>query len=222
MSLIKEIIKLGVPIILEGAIISIIGVIVNFALHLFALDFVVIAYIIMIKIQDTAFSPIYGIASALGIVVGHLNGAKRYKKMQEIIIKTTIISLICIAFISIIIVKFNLHLAGLFTDDFLVLEEVETVVIFIVITLVNYTFITIVTEVLIGLKKSGQSLFFIVLNVILIFISIFIFDVVLNLSDVGVFSAVVVADAIESLVMIYVLIRMNNRRLKEEMAAGDV
>lgn len=110
----------------------------------------------------------------------------------------------------------------MFTDDFLVLEEVETVVIFIVITLVNYTFITIVTEVLIGLKKSGQSLFFIVLNIILILISIFIFDVVLNLSDVGVFSAVVVADAIESLVMIYVIIRLNNKRLKEEMAASNV
>lgn len=213
--IIKEIIVLAIPIILDGIILSILGIIITYALELYASPVAVFTYIIILNIQMTAFTPVQGITKGLGIVTGHLAGAKRYVELKKTIRKIFIITLCLAGLIALVIVIFRNPIILMFSNEYLVLKEVRNMMMFVVICIVTYPLVMGCSYVFLGLEKSVYTLIFLIFNLIILVLFIIIFNHFMALGSFGIFSAVTLSNISEAFIMILVLKRMINVRIRE-------
>lgn len=213
--IIKEIIVLAIPIVLDGIILSILGVIITYTLELYASPVAVFTYIIILNIQMAAFTPVQGITKGLGIVTGHLAGAKRYVDLKKTIRKIFIITLCLAGVIALVIVIFRNPIILMFSKEYLVLEEVTNMMMFVVIYIVTYPLVMGCSYVFLGLEKSVYTLIFLIFNLTILVLFIIIFNHFMALGSFGIFSAVTLSNIIEAFIMILVLKRMINVRIRE-------
>ncbi len=163
----------------------------------------------------TAFTPVQGITKGLGIVTGHLSGAKRYVELKKTIRKIFIITLCLAGLIALVIVIFRNPIILMFSKEYLVLEEVRNMMMFVVICIVTYPLVMGCSYVFLGLEKSVYTLIFLIFNLTIIVLFIIIFNHFMALGSFGIFSAVTLSNIIEAFIMILVLKRMINVRIRE-------
>ena len=200
-SLFIEIIKLAIPIVLNGMILAFIGIIINYGLHHYASVYAVAAYVILLKIQSTAYSPMQGLSKGLCIVVGHLNGAKRFKVLKNTIKKIIIINFAYALILGMLLIVLNPYFLSIFTDDLSVMAEASGFMVLVLFSLITYSFILPCTYVFIGLEKSSYSFYFILLDIIVSASFMLLFSIIFDWGGFGVIFAVVLSETIQATMM---------------------
>lgn len=211
--ILKEIIILAIPIILDGVILSFLGIVVTYCLNIYATPIAVFAYIIMLTIQTTVFTPVQGISKGLCIVTGHLAGAKRFIELRMTIRKIFTLGLILAVLIALLLAIFHNPIISLFSSEYLVVREVRNMLMFVVICIITFPIIMGCSFVFLGLEKSLYTLIFIIVNLVTLVTFIAIFTHILGMSSFGVFLAVALSNIIEATAMLLVLRKMLNTRI---------
>lgn len=206
-----KIIKLAIPIIIESIIIAFIGILINYALYLYAPPTSAYAYIIIFRVQLVFLTPVYGLSRGFYTVIGHLFGAKRFETMKDTIKKFILITLSIALFISILLIIFHEPFTLFFTTEYAVMSEVKNMLIFIILMTILLSIISPISYAFLGIGESQYMLYFIIYNLILFQIFLFIFNNILNLGAFGVFLATTIAYVIETVTMSYVLNRHINQ-----------
>ena len=213
MKIIKEIIFLATPIIITNIIVTIIGTIIIYSLQIYASPNAVFSYIIILNIQSVVFTPIQGILKGLGIVTGHLAGAKRFTELKKTIIKIFLITLIFAIFIAFTITIFHSPIISLFSTENVILREVRNMLMFIVLYIVTFPIIMGTSYVFFGIKKSSYTLIFLILNLSTLIIFIIIFNHILGLSSLGIYLSILLSNILEAITMLLVLRRILNTKI---------
>ncbi|MBR5503440.1 MAG: polysaccharide biosynthesis C-terminal domain-containing protein [Methanobrevibacter sp.] len=214
MGIVKEIVKLTIPIILTGFILSLIGVIITYLLHLYASPVAAFSYIIILNIQTAFFTPIQGLLKGLGIVSGHLAGAKRFLVLKNTIIKIFAIGLALSMLFAIFLIVFLNPIVNIFSTDYVVMNEVRNMMIFSVIYMISFPIILGCSYVFLSLKKSTYVLMFLIFNLISLIVLIAIFSQIIGINSFGIFSSVILSNVIEALLMIFVLKRLLDGKIR--------
>lgn len=213
--IIKEIIVLAVPIILDGIILSTVGMVIMYGLHLYASPIAVCAYVIMLNIQSTSFTPLQGITKGFCIVTSHLAGAGKFTILSKAIRQMFMIGILISIIISLVLIFFSTPLTSIFTSDLIVANEIRNMLGFIVIYILTFPITLGCTYVFLGLKKSFYTLIFLILNFILLGIFILIFSHFLNFKGYGVYLSIALTNIIEAVAMIILLKTIMKRRIYE-------
>jgi Na+-driven multidrug efflux pump len=204
---------LAIPIILDGVILSFLGIVITYCLNIYATPIAVFAYIIMLNIQTTVFTPVQGISKGLCIVTGHLAGAKRFIDLRKTIRKIFALGLILAGLIALLLVIFHNPIIALFSSEYIVVSEVRNMLMFVVICIITFPIIMGCSFVFLGLEKSLYTLIFIIFNLITLMTFIAVFTHVLGMSSFGIFSAIALSNLIEAIAMLLVLRKMLNTRI---------
>lgn len=215
MKILKEIILLAIPIIIDGILLSLIGIVIVYSLHVYASPIAVFAYIIMINIQTAAFTPVQGITKGLCIVTGHLVGAKRFKVLRKTIRKIFLLGFVIAVLIASVLIIFHNSIISLFSNEYLVMEEIRNMLMFVVMCIITYPIIMGCSYVFLGFEKSIYSLIFIIFDFIIFIFFIALFTHILGLSSFGIFLSVALSNIVEASVMLIVLKRMLDSRIRE-------
>ncbi|WP_405305221.1 MATE family efflux transporter [Methanobrevibacter sp.] len=213
LEIIKEIIFLAIPIIITNIIITIIGIIITYSLHIYASPIAVFTYIIILNIQTTVFTPIQGILKGLCIVTGHLAGAKRFLEIKKTIIKIFSLGLAIAIFIAFALSIFHVPIINMFSTEYVVMNEIRNILMFVVIYIITFPIIMGSSYVFFGLKKSSYTLMFLIFNLIALTTFIFIFNHILCLGSIGIHLSIILSNVLEAITMILVLRRMLNSKI---------
>ena len=211
--ILKEIILLAIPIILNGVILSLIGMLITYSLQLYATPIAVFTYIIMINIQTTVFTPVQGISKGLGIVTGHLAGAKRFIELRKTIKKILLIGLAISIVIALALAIFHTQIISIFSTEYLVLTELRNTLIFIIICIITFPIIMGCSYIFLGLEKSVYTLIFIIFNLVSLLALILIITYILGSSSISIFLSVALSNITEAGVMLLVLRKLLNTRI---------
>lgn len=211
--ILKEIIVLATPIILDGIIICLVEIIINYGLHIYATPVTAFAYVVLIRIQTTFFTPIQGLSKGLCIVTGHLTGAKRFRVLKNTAIKMILIGLAISAIIASIIVIFNGPLISVFSTNPIDMGEVRNMLMFIVAVILIRSIVMNCSYLFVGLGKSIYSLYFVILNLILLTTFITLLTNIFTLKAMGIFLGFILAYLTEAGLMLFVFNKMTNNRI---------
>ena len=213
LGIIKEIILLSIPIIITGILLTAIGTIVTHLLHQYASPIAAFSYIILLNIQSTLFTPIQAIMKGLCIVTGHLNGAKRFVELKITIKKIFLLCFVVAMGIAMALTVFHNPIIGIFSTEYVVLEEVKHMLLFVALYIITFPIIMGCSYVFFGLEKSIYTLIFLIFNLITLVIFLILFNHTLGLNSFGIFLSILLSNTIEAVVMIVVLNRMLNSRI---------
>ena len=211
----KEIIVLAVPIIITSIILTIIGIIVTYSLHIYASPVSAFAYIIILNIQSTVFTPIQGLLKGLCIVTGHLAGAKRFGELKKTVKKIISICLAIAIIIALALTIFHNPIISIFSNEYVVLSEVRNILIFVIIYILTFPAIMGCSYVFFGLEKSIYTLMFLIFNLSCLIIFMTIFNHFLGLSSFGIYLSIILSNVIEASLMLLVLKKMLNAKINE-------
>lgn len=100
---------------------------------------------------------------------------------------------------------FEIPIVSIFSKEHIVISEVQSMLLFIIISLIVSPIITMCSHTFVGLKKSPYNFYFIILNLILVIGLIILFSEWLGMSVSGIFVGLILGNIIESTLMIYVL-----------------
>ena len=214
LGIIREIIVLAIPIIITSVIVTALGIVVTYSLHMYASPIAVSAYIIILNVQSTVFSPIQGIMKGLCIVTGHLNGAKRFIELRWTIRKIFSMCFVLAIAISIALAVFHGPIVGLFSSEYVILEEVKNMLLFTILYMITFPIIMGCSYVFLGLEKSTYTLMFLIFNLIIMIISMISFNHIFGLNKSGIFLSIILSNTIEAIVMIAVLKRMLDSKIE--------
>ena len=213
--ILKEIIVLATPIILDGIVISLVEILINYGLHLYATPVTAFAYVVLIRIQTTFFTPIQGLSKGLCIVTGHLTGAKRFIKLRSTVRRVILIGLLISGVISAAIVIFNQPLISLFSSQYVDMIQVRNMLMFIVGVIFIRSVVMNCSYVFVGLGKSIYSLYFIIYNLIFVSLFITILTSFFSLGALGVFLGFIISYISEATLMLIVLRIMFKKRIRD-------
>lgn len=211
--ILKEIIILATPIILDGIAISLVEIIVNYGLHLYAAPVTAFAYVVIVRVQTTFFTPIQGLSKGLCIVTGHLTGARRFIKLKKTIRKVILIGIIMAGVIAAMIVIFNEPLISLFSSHAVDMVQVRNMLMFIVMVIIVRSVVMNCSYIYVGLGKSIYSLYFVIFNLIFVSLFIFIFTRIFHMAALGVFLGFILSYITEAVLMLIVLRKMLSNRI---------
>lgn len=122
LKLMKRIINIGVPCFVEQTVMQ--GGFLVLQIIIVTMGTVAMAsYQVAINVNSLAFFPIFGIAIANTTLVGQSLGEKQYKKAEDYSHESVKISIIVGSTIGIFMLVFASQLAGLFSNDLLVIKE---------------------------------------------------------------------------------------------------
>ena len=216
--ILKEIIILSVPIIIDGIILSFLGMVIVFGLHIYASPITVYAYIVVLNIQTAVFTPVQGLTKGLCIVTGHLVGAKRFIVLRKTIRKIFLLGFVMATLIASALIIFHNPIISLFSNEYIVMAEVRNMLMFVVICIVTYPIIMGCSYVFLGFENSIYTLIFIIFNFTILIVFIAIFTHIMGLGSFGIFLSVALSNLIESAAMLIVLRRMLNNHIQESDA----
>ena len=209
----KEIIVLAIPIILTGFILTIIGTIITYSLHIYASPIAAFTYIIILNIETTVFTPIQGILKSLSIVTGHLAGAKRFREIKRTVRKILSLGLAMAILIALTLALFHNPIISIFSTEYVVMSEVRNMLIFIIIYIITFPIIMGCSYVFFGLEKSSYTFMFLIFNLILLIVSMTVFTHILGLSSLGIYLSIILSNVTEAIAMIFVLKRFLNSKI---------
>lgn len=214
-TIIWQIVKLALPIIFDGLLLSIVGVIINYALHVYATPVAAFAYVVLLRIQTTVFTPVQGLSKSLCIVTGHLAGAKRFSLLRDTVRRILLISLAIGTVTAVVMSLCHIEILSFFSSDQVIYEEVRNIMMFLLIILVVHPILVTCNYVYVGLEKSVYSLYFLIFNVVLFVAILAAFDYAFGLTDFGIFMALIIVNVIESALMLVVMRIMLANRIAE-------
>ena len=214
-AILKEIIVLAIPLIIETLIISLLGLLTNYALHLYAPPLAAYAYVIIFRVQMVVFTPIQGLSAGLYTVIGHLFGAKRFKVIKDTFTKFIGITFGLSIVIGILLAILYVPITSIFTVDYVVMAEVKQMLIFVIIVTLSHSILWPCTYAFLGLGKSQYLLYFIIYNIILFNICIFLLEHVIYLAEYGVLLSVCLSYIIEVITVVLLLNYHLNKLIKE-------
>ena len=215
-TIIWKIVKLALPIIFDGLLLSIVGVIINYALHVYATPVAAFAYVVLLRIQTTVFTPVQGLSKSLCIVTGHLAGAKRFSLLRDTVRRILLIALAIGIVTAVVMSLCNIEILSFFSSDQIIYEEVRNIMMFLLIILVVHPILVTCNYVYVGLENSVYSLYFLIFNVVLFVAILAAFDYAFGLTDFGIFMALITVNVIESALMLVVMRIMLANRIAEK------
>lgn len=215
-TIIWQIVKLALPIIFDGLLLSIVGVIINYALHVYATPVAAFAYVVLLRIQTTVFTPVQGLSKSLCIVTGHLAGAKRFSLLRDTVRRILLIALAIGIVTAVVMSLCHIEILSFFSSDQIIYEEVRNIMMFLLIILVVHPILVTCNYVYVGLEKSVYSLYFLIFNVVLFVAILAAFDYAFGLTDFGIFMALITVNVIESALMLVVMRIMLANRIAED------
>ena len=214
-TIIWQIVKLALPIIFDGLLLSIVGVIINYALHVYATPVAAFAYVVLLRIQTTVFTPVQGLSKSLCIVTGHLAGAKRFSLLRDTVRRILLIALAIGIVTAVVMSLCHIEILSFFSSDQIIYEEVRNIMMFLLIILVVHPILVTCNYVYVGLEKSVYSLYFLIFNVVLFVAILAAFDYAFGLTDFAIFMALITVNVIESALMLVVMRIMLANRIAE-------
>ena len=217
-TIIWQIVKLALPIIFDGLLLSIVGVIINYALHVYATPVAAFAYVVLLRIQTTVFIPVQGLSKSLCIVTGHLAGAKRFLLLRDTVRRILLIALAIGIVTAVVMSLCNIEILSFFSSDQIIYEEVKNIMMFLLVILVVHPILVTCNYVYVGLEKSVYSLYFLIFNVVLFVAILAAFDYAFGLTDFAIFMALIIVNVIESALMLVVMRIMLANRIAENEA----
>lgn len=217
-TIIWKIVKLALPIIFDGLLLSIVGVIINYALHVYATPVAAFAYVVLLRIQTTVFTPVQGLSKSLCIVTGHLAGAKRFSLLRDTVRRILLIALAIGIVTAVVMSLCHIEILSFFSSGQILYEEVRNIMMFLLIILVVHPILVTCNYVYVGLEKSIYSLYFLIFNVVMFVAILVAFDYAFGLTDFGIFMALITVNVIESALMLVVMRIMLANRIAENEA----
>ena len=215
-TIIWQIVKLALPIIFDGLLLSIVGVIINYALHVYATPVAAFAYVVLLRIQTTVFTPVQGLSKSLCIVTGHLAGAKRFSLLRDTVRRILLIALAIGIVTAVVMSLCHIEILSFFSSDQIIYEEVRNIMMFLLIILVVHPVLVTCNYVYVRIEKSVYSLYFLIFNVVLFVAILAAFDYAFGLTDFGIFMALIIVNVIESALMLVVMRIMLANRIAEK------
>lgn len=212
-SIIIEILKNAIPIILDSLMTTIAGILVLTALKQFAPPSTLIAFVLIIRVQMLLFTPISGLSRACNIIVGYLFGAKRYKDVLKQMHNSILVSFLINILISVILILFLKIIIGLFTKDPIVLRETQKIFYVILIDLIAFSVIHNGNQGLIAIGYSSHSFYSVIVRIVSLLALTGILAYLCKFGEIGVFSSLLLSDIIQGT---YSYFRFKHFVLKEE------
>ncbi|SDA45904.1 putative efflux protein, MATE family [Methanobrevibacter millerae] len=212
----KQIIKLAVPLIINGFIISIFGLLINYSLHIFSNPLISFGYVVLLRIQTLLFTPIQGVSQGVCIVTAHLTGAKRFNTLAYTLKKSLIIIMIFSAAFAVIYLFSYHHIVYYFTDNADARNAIGSIIVFSILNFLLQPAIRISNYAFIGLGKSIYTLFSLFLNVSLFVVFMLIATLIFNSQEFGIFISVILADVVQLAIMLLLVQRSIGRCIEKE------
>lgn len=212
-SIIIEILKNAIPIILDSLMTTIAGILVLTALKQFAPPSTLIAFVLILRVQMLLFTPISGLSRACNIIVGYLFGAKRYKDVLKQMHNSILVSFLINVLISVILILFLKIIIGLFTKDPIVLRETQKIFYVILIDLISFSVIHNGNQGLIAIGYSSHSFYSVIVRIVSLLALTGILAYLCKFGEIGVFSSLLLSDIIQGT---YSYFRFKHFVLKEE------
>lgn len=212
-SIIVEILKNAIPIILDSLMTTIAGILVLTALKQFAPPSTLIAFVLILRVQMLLFTPISGLSRACNIIVGYLFGAKRYKDVLKQMHNSILVSFLINILISVILILFLKIIIGLFTKDPIVLRETQKIFYVILIDLIAFSVIHNGNQGLIAIGYSSHSFYSVIVRIVSLLALTGILAYLCKFGEIGVFSSLLLSDIIQGT---YSYFRFKHFVLKEE------
>ena len=212
-SIIVEILKNAIPIILDSLMSTIAGILVLTALKQFAPPSTLIAFVLILRVQMLLFTPISGLSRACNIIVGYLFGAKRYKDVLKQMHNSILVSFLINILISVILILFLKIIIGLFTKDPIVLRETQKIFYVILIDLITFSVIHNGNQGLIAIGYSSHSFYSVIVRIVSLLALTGILAYLCKFGEIGVFSSLLLSDIIQGT---YSYFRFKHFVLKEE------
>lgn len=212
-SIIVEILKNAIPIILDSLMTTIAGILVLTALKQFAPPSTLIAFVLILRVQMLLFTPISGLSRACNIIVGYLFGAKRYKDVLKQMHNSILVSFLINILISVILILFLKIIIGLFTKDPIVLRETQKIFYVILIDLITFSVIHNGNQGLIAIGYSSHSFYSVIVRIVSLLALTGILAYLCKFGEIGVFSSLLLSDIIQGT---YSYFRFKHFVLKEE------
>lgn len=212
-SIIVEILKNAVPIILDSLMSTIAGILVLTALKQFATPSTLIAFVLILRVQMLLFTPISGLSRVCNIIVGYLFGAKKYKDVLKQMHNSILVSFLINILISVILILFLKIIIGLFTKDPIVLRETQKIFYVILIDLIAFSVIHNGNQGLIAIGYSSHSFYSVIVRIVSLLALTGILAYLCKFGEIGVFSSLLLSDIIQGT---YSYFRFKHFVLKEE------
>ena len=203
----RQIIETAVPLILNGFILMILGLLINYALNIFSNPQILFGFVILLRIQTLLFTPIQGVCQGICIVTAHLSGAGRFKAIKSTVKKATLTTVVFSMCLGLIYAVFYKFFVSFYSTDTAVMRAVASILVFPVIMFFLHPCVRICGYVFIGLKKSFYSLFSLLLNVALFAGFMYVGAAIFHGGAFAIFLSVSLADLVQLLVMAFLLQR---------------
>ena len=207
LNIFRQIIETAIPLVLNGFILMILGLLINYALHIFSNPQILFGFVILLRIQTLLFTPIQGFCQGICIVTAHLRGAGRFETIKSTVKKATVTLVVFSVSLGLIYAVFYEFFVSFYSTDTAVMRAVASILIFPVIMFFLHPCVRICSYVFIGLEKSMYSLFSLILNVVLFACFMYVGVIIFNGGEFAIFLSVTLADLVQLLVMAFLLQR---------------
>ena len=214
--ILKEIISLSIPLILNGFIVMVFGVLINYALNIYSNPAMSFGFVILVRLQSIMLTPISGISQGFSIVAAHLNGAKRYKTIMSTLLKSLAVTMSCAIVIGAIFLCTYDYFISFFSSDLEVIDAVSNVIIFSILSFILQPCVRITVYAFIALEKILFSFLGLILNIGIFVVLLFFSNEIFSMGAVGIFGALVLADLTESIILLYIVKRVLDKKLEEK------
>lgn len=211
----KEIVHFAIPLILNGFILTILGLLINYSLHVFSNPLISFGYMVLLRIQTLMFTPVQGISQGVCIVTAHLTGAKRFNSLISVLKKSLVITCAFATIFGLIYFFSYMHIIPFFSNDLNVKNAISCIIVFSILSFFLQPAVRICNYALIGLGKSLFSLLSLVLNISLFVIFMLIGSLIFKSGEFGIFMAVIFSDIAQIIIMFLLVQRTLGNIIKK-------
>jgi len=216
LSIIKEIIIVGLPSFARLSAGSISTLLVNQSLRFYGGDLAIIIIGVIIKITRFLFMPMFGVVQGMQPIAGYNYGARQYNRVFEVLNLTIKVLLILSSFLCLIIILWPAQVISIFTND---LEVIQTGIPVMRIILFSIPVLSIqITGATLfqALGKPMPAIVFSLLRRVLLFIPlIIILPRLSQLGLLGIWISYPIAD-IFSAIITWFFLRSEIRKIRQE------
>jgi len=216
LSIIKEIIIVGLPSFARLSAGSISTLLVNQSLRFYGGDLAIIILGVIIKITRFLFMPMFGVVQGMQPIAGYNYGARQYNRVFEVLNLTIKVLLILSSFLCLIMILWPAQVIAIFTTD---LEVIQTGIPIMRIMLFSIPVLSIQitgASLFQALGKAMPAIVFSLLRRVLLFIPlIIILPRFTQLGLLGIWISYPIAD-IFSAIITWFFLRSEIRKIRQE------
>lgn len=216
--------KIIVPLILVGISSFIIeaedGIVMAFINNLLSKaegDSAIIVLGVVTKVYMFLFVTMFGIASAMQPIAAYNAGAKNYKRLKEVVIRTVIYATLTTGILWLICMTFTENLMAIFVRDPVIIEKSAAAfrIMIAIIPLISVYYVSIFYFQAIGAARYSVTISILRQLIVMIPLAIFLVKV-MNMGAMGVWLSYPISDIISALVSTILLVR-ESKKLDEKI-----